>query len=326
MKLLFRKLKWAMGRSATGRSRLLLLGIALSIGLVGLLLTYPQFTLPLLLLGTGCATWATCIEPRWVRRRQFIHPVRGLKTGEVIRLIMLGDLHVGAPHFGERALQKVLRRVEDERADALILVGDYVIQGVLGGRPVPIERTAALLAETQLPTVAVIGNHDVWGNRERIRNALVAEGAIVLENADQLLQVGDLALHIVGLDDESTGTPDPQAAFPDTLPTAPLLVLAHDPATFQRDMPLQGDLLLAGHTHAGQVRIPGIGALIVPGRSPLSWSHGWTQTSNGPLYVTSGLGTSIVPIRFFAPPEYVVIDLVAFERSCLSNSAGPATL
>ena len=74
-------------------------------------------------------------------------------------------------------------------------------------------------------------------------------------------------------------------------------------------MPYRSDLCLAGHTHAGQVRIPGIGALILPGKSPLKWSYGWIKTDNGPLYVTSGFGTSIAPIRFCAPPEYVFINL-----------------
>ena len=80
-------------------------------------------------------------------------------------------------------------------------------------------------------------------------------------------------------------------------------------------MPYESDLCLAGHTHACQVRIPGVGALVLPGKSTLSWSYGWINTDNGPLYVTSGFGTSIAPIRFCAPPEYVFINLESSKES-----------
>jgi len=266
-------------------------------------------------LALACGTWAAFVEPRRVQRQHFSHEVRGLRPDQRLRLAILGDLHVGAPHFGEAALTQVLQRVCQEKVDALILVGDYVIQTMPGGRPVPIERTAELLAETGLPIVAIIGNHDVWDGRERIKTALTDVGAVFLDNEHTLLQLGEQPLCVVGLDDESTGRPDPPAAFPEVPPEVPVLILAHDPSTFMKAMPYPGDLLLSGHTHGGQIRLPGVGALVVPGRSPLRWAHGWTKTQSGPLYVTSGLGTSVVGLRFCCPPEYVVMDLVPLSTS-----------
>jgi predicted MPP superfamily phosphohydrolase len=310
MSQLSTRLKWAMKQRATGLLRLLIGTALVLVCLYQLAIHAPWIFFGVVLIGTGCGIWATCFEPRWVHRRHFVHEVRGLRPGERVRLAVLGDLHVGAPHFGEEALERVVDRVIDEDVDALILVGDYVIQEVLGGRPVPIERIAALLKKAGLPMIAITGNHDFWDGRTRIRAALSAAGAVVLENEHHVLELEGVKLCVVGLEDESTGKPNPHAAFPSQRPDHPLLVLAHDPATFLRNMPLPGDLLLAGHTHGGQVRLPGVGALVVPGRSPLAWSLGWTETSSGPLYVTSGLGTSLLPMRFFCPPEYVVLELV----------------
>ena len=157
--------------------------------------------------------------------------------------------------------------------------------------------------------MAIIGNHDIWEGRTHIKDALKHAGIVVLDNQHHMLRLRDVELCIVGLDDESTGKPNPQIAFPTTPPTGPVIVLAHDPATFKRTLPHAGSLLLSGHTHGGQIRMPVLGALVIPSHAPLSWALGWTLTDSGPLYVTSGLGTSVVPLRFCCPPEYVIMDL-----------------
>ena len=310
MRSLFNKIKWAANQrpSGVGRTLLLLLTILLALAW---LFQHSKAGLTGVLVGSlGCGAWALFVEPRKLRRRHFIHPVQGLKPNQRLRLAILGDLHVGALHFGEQALRRVIERVQTEQVEMLILVGDYVIQRMPGGRPVPIEKTAAMLAETGLPTVAILGNHDIWEGRQHIETALNDAGIETVVNHYCRLRIGDMELCVVGLDDESTGQPNPAEAFPSEPPTGPLIILAHDPATFKREMPRTGDLLLSGHTHGGQVRIPGLGAILIPSHAPLKWALGWSQTNAGPLYVTAGLGTSVLPIRFLCPPEYVIIDLV----------------
>ena len=86
----------------------------------------------------------------------------------------------------------------------------------------------------------------------------------------------------------------------------------HDPGAFlsaAREM--KHALALAGHTHGGQVSLPLLGAMIIPGRSPRHWARGWVELASGPLYVSAGVGTSILPVRFGAPPEFLVLGLGA---------------
>ena len=257
--------------------------------------------------------WSVLIEPRWVQRREFIHRVPQFSESTEIKLAILGDLHIGSPYATLEALQKLLDIIMSEKPDVLILVGDYVIQGVIGGTHVHITEVVKLLDTVDIPCVAIIGNHDVKDGRQDIHDAFANSKIDFLENQHCTVTIRNQVITFVGLDDESTGKPDPEEAFPAERPSHTTICLAHDPATFLREMLYRSDLCLAGHTHAGQVRIPGIGALILPGKSPLSWSYGWIETDNGPLYVTSGFGTSIAPIRFCAPPEYVFINLECQE-------------
>ena len=73
-------------------------------------------------------------------------------------------------------------------------------------------------------------------------------------------------------------------------------------------------LSLAGHTHGGQVFVPGIGAIITPGDAPSNWAKGWTEFELGSLFVSQGVGTSILPIRFNAPPEFIILNLCSFMK------------
>lgn len=223
-------------------------------------------------------------------------------------MAVLGDLHIGSPYATLDKLREILGLIVSENPDILVLVGDYVIQGVVGGTHVPIQEVVNVLDEMELPIVAIIGNHDVRDGRKGIHEAFEGSSIQFLENESWTTTLKGQQVTFVGLDDESTGTPLPEKAFPPHIEGL-LITLAHDPATFLRGLPHRAELCLAGHTHGGQVRIPGIGAIALPGKSPLKWSYGWVDTPNGPLYVTSGFGTSIAPIRFCAPPEYVFITL-----------------
>jgi len=272
--------------------------------------THPYGILWTTLIFVVAGGWSVFIEPRWVQRREYQHPIQHTIENS-IKLAVIGDLHIGSPYATLDRLQDLLSAIVEEKPDVLVLVGDYVIQGVIGGKHVHISKVVELIEAVDVPTVAIIGNHDVKDGREEIHAAFEEATVHFLENEHCTLPIKEKNITFVGLDDESTGHPKPLVAFPKQNATNITICLAHDPATFLRPMPYQSDLCLAGHTHAGQVRMPGIGALVLPGKSPLSWSYGWVKTDNGPLYVTSGFGTSIAPIRFCAPPEYVFINLVS---------------
>jgi predicted MPP superfamily phosphohydrolase len=93
------------------------------------------------------------------------------------------------------------------------------------------------------------------------------------------------------------------------LPEQPTIVLAHDPAWFAT-VSAGSHLTLAGHTHGGQVSLPGLGIVTNSSKAPLRWSHGLVVERGRYLYVTSGIGTSVLPVRWRVPPEFVVLDVM----------------
>jgi predicted MPP superfamily phosphohydrolase len=115
---------------------------------------------------------------------------------------------------------------------------------------------------------------------------------------------------IAGIADEGTRAPNPVLTVFRIPPGDPVIAIAHDPAVFF-DMPDRVALTLAAHLHGGQIYLPFIGALRTPGRAPRAWAYGRTVDHGRDLVVTSGIGTSIIPVRFNMPPEILVVTLSA---------------
>ena len=126
------------------------------------------------------------IEPGWVVTRETRVPIaRWPEELGPLRIAALADLHTGAPHITVEKVREIVASVNAERPDLIVLLGDYVIHGVAGGRFVPIEQTAAALRDLRAPlgVFAVLGNHDWWYDGSRCGRALEAAGIHVLEDA-----------------------------------------------------------------------------------------------------------------------------------------------
>jgi hypothetical protein len=174
---------------------------------------------------------------------------------------------------------------------------------------VPPHTIAAILAHLQAPmgSFAVLGNHDIDYGAAEVHAALRAHQIAVLEDEGRTLAFEDARFDLIGIPDARTGRPQADAALR-SISKRPALVLAHDPIWFTH-LPAGPHLMLSGHTHGGQIHLPGIGPLVNKSRAPLRWTYGLVVEGGRHLYVTSGIGTSGLPIRFGMPPEYVVIDL-----------------
>ena len=255
----------------------------------------------------GIAGWSVGIEPGWLQQRQLVLAAPAW-TGPPLTIAVAADFHVGAPHAGLPMLQRVVDELNAARPDLVLLPGDFVIQGVLGGQPVAPEDIAAVLAGLTAPlgVFATLGNHDWWLDGERVRKALETAGIQVIDNRALPLASADGRLWLAGIGDDMTGHARPDAAFAGVPADARLIVMMHDPANAAA-LPPQTVVAFAGHTHGGQVRLPLIGALITPGRAPRRHSWGWIPDAPAPTWVTAGIGTSILPIRFNCPPETVVL-------------------
>jgi predicted MPP superfamily phosphohydrolase len=267
----------------------------------------------LTVLGLLLAIWGFLIEPGLLLVSHVtIETAKWPAALPPLRVVAVADVHAGAPYVGEVKLDRIVAEVNAQNPDVVLLLGDYVIQHVLLGTPMPPDTIASHLAGLRAKhgVFAVLGNHDWYDGGKRVWRALENVGIRVLENSAVPLLGSEDRVWLAGIADDSTRHPHPAGTFKPIPDGAAVVALTHDPAVFP-DIPARAALTVAGHTHGGQVSIPFWGALFIPGRSPLRYAYGHIAENGNDLYVTSGIGTTALPVRFNAPPEIVVITLRA---------------
>lgn len=262
----------------------------------------------ILIVLSGLGIWGFFIEPGMLRER---HESVAAWPGPKLKIAFFSDLHAGAPHINEKYIRDLIRRINEHNPDIILIGGDLVINGVVGGEHFPIEKLAPFLKDlkARLGVFAVLGNHDWWNDGPKIQNILQENGIVVLENESRFIKTdSDFGFWLVGIGDDFTKHADAPKAISQITADGPRILFMHDPAAiFQMNSPFF--LALAGHMHGGQIFIPGIGALVTPGAAPKSWAQGWIEFELGSIFISKGVGTSILPIRINSVPEYVVLEL-----------------
>ena len=247
-------------------------------------------------------------EPRHVRlTRPAVALRRWPEHLDGLRVAVIADLHTGAPHVSLGKVSRVVQRVNAERPDLVALLGDYVDAQVAGATRVAPAAVAAALGRLRAPlgVVAVLGNHD-WaeGGRE-IASALSGAGIAVLDN--DAVPAGR-GLWVAGVADAGVREPDLEAALAAPPADAPVVLLSHNPDLFQR-VPERVSLTLSGHTHGAQVDLPVVRDKLTPSRFGARYAGGVFEEGNRVLFVSRGIGTSRLPVRFLAPPEVALLEL-----------------
>jgi hypothetical protein len=257
------------------------------------------------------ASYVFAIEPsRLVVNRQELSLPNWPIALSGLRVMLLSDIHIGSPFWDLARERELVERANAEHPDLVLLGGDYSIDDVVGGRFVPIEPIAAELGKLRAPlgVIAVLGNHDWWNGGQRARVALEANGIKVLSDEVALLRARQTNFVVLGMADIEVRTRAPNASLDLAPPGLPLLALVHEPDVFAQ-MDGRPALTLAGHTHGGQVRLPFLGRPIVPSQYGQRYAAGQIVENGRHLFVTTGLGTSIWPVRFRVPPEIALLTL-----------------
>jgi uncharacterized protein len=255
--------------------------------------------------------WAFWLEPRSLRVREYaLAPPGWPRALAGLRVAVLTDLHVGSPFNDLARLRGVVEETNAARPDLVLLTGDLLILGIIGGTYVPPEQIVAELTRLAAPLGiwATLGNHDWWRDGTRMRGALEAAGIRVLENDAARITRGDAAFWLAGISDFWAGGYDVAAALAQVTDDAPIVAMTHNPDVFP-EVPARVALLVAGHTHGGQVWLPLVGRPIVPSVYGQRYAAGHVVEGGRHLFVATGIGTSILPVRFMVPPEVSILVL-----------------
>ncbi|WP_444927960.1 metallophosphoesterase [Microbulbifer sp. TRSA002] len=262
-------------------------------------------------IGLLLAVWAFIVEPASFRiNEDDIVVDTWPKECNGLRVAILADLHVGSPYKGRKSLQNLVEAVNKSQPDLILLPGDFVIQGVVGGKFVPPEDAAGILKELKAPmgVFAVLGNHDWWLDAARVEQSLASQGISVLEDKSVSLVSSECKLRLVGISDFWEGPHDVKKAMQGIDEGETILAFTHNPDIFP-ELPAELSLTIAGHTHGGQVYLPFIGRPIVPSSYGQRFAIGHVVEGDKHLYVSPGVGTSILPVRFLVPPEVTVLSI-----------------
>jgi hypothetical protein len=274
---------------------------------------FRVFVLGLLSVALVLAVWGFIAEPASLRVREYRLEIPRWPAGRAgMRVALIADLHVGSPFNGLSKLDEVVTRANAARPDLVLIAGDLVIQDVMGGRFVPPESIAPMLGRLRAPlgVYAVLGNHDRWLDGPRVLRALRRARIPVLEDRAIEISRGGPAFWLVGISDLWTSRHDVRGALAQVPPGPPVLAFMHNPDVFPR-IPSRVSLTLAGHTHGGQVNLPFFGRLIVPSHYGERYAIGHVVEGGRHLFVTPGIGTSILPVRFRVPPEISILRLMS---------------
>ncbi|TCZ86046.1 metallophosphoesterase [Lysobacter sp. N42] len=229
-----------------------------------------------------------------------------------LRIDHVSDIHTGSPHNGLDNLDRIVDRLVASDAQAVVMTGDYVILSVFLGTyvgPEPIARRLRRLTARK-PVYAVLGNHDWWKNGQQIRETFASAGVVMLEDEARHVTLGGCPVWIVGIGDLWEARHDVAKAFSMVAGPDPAIAITHNPALFPQ-MPSRGLLMLAGHTHGGQISLPGVGQPAMWGKEEGRYVVGHYEDDGQHLFVSPGIGTSIVPVRIGMPPEISRLTLRA---------------
>ncbi|MBV9210018.1 MAG: metallophosphoesterase [Acidobacteria bacterium] len=266
----------------------------------------------LLFIALFLVLWAFVIEPNQVTINQTEIKLPAWPAPFAhLKIAAISDLHGGMRYINEAKLEKVVEMTNATEPDLIVLLGDFIARNRDEGLLMTPETIAGKLKglRAKYGVYAVLGNHDWTFNGERVTRALEGAGIHVLENDVAQIQKDGQTLWLLGVPDFWMRQPiDIRPALAKINAPGPIIALTHNPDVFPT-LPPNVILTLAGHTHGGQVNIPFYGRPIVPSQYGERYAAGYIQENNRHLFVTTGIGTTGLAVRFRVPPEIAVLTI-----------------
>lgn len=280
-------------------------------------------------LGALCLAYSYFIEPnRLVVTKEEIK-IKGWDPAfDGLRIAMISDIHGGSNGASAENIRRVVETTNAQNPDLIVLLGDYISQGRTRQprheRPLlmPMSEVADNLAglHARLGVFAVLGNHDGWYGDDEIAAELTRIGYRVLQNEIVPIEQNGKKLRIFGMKDhlELDSWQSFDGMVRSVVAANPkdgqIIVLEHSPdilyiLNYWKDLNPDLKLMLAGHTHGGQVWLPILGAPFVPSSVGQRYAQGHVNEEGVDMFVTSGIGTSILPFRFMVPPEVAIVTI-----------------
>lgn len=252
------------------------------------------------------AIYITLVEPYWMKITH--REIRISKLNRPIRILFLSDLQLK----GEYGIREkwILNQAKELSFDIVLTTGDLFDKPE--GMPAAVEFMSQF--PPRAPTYAVLGNWEHWSKADltQYKIELAKRKVHLLVDENDTFEWNGSTISILGVNDSSQNLHNLPLAMKGTTPDSFRILLAHGPVIFPLAAPNAIDFMLAGHTHGGQVRIPFMDPFYLPpGCGP--YSYGTYKQGKSTMLVTSGVGTSILPVRFWCRPEIVVITLTPLK-------------
>lgn len=264
----------------------------------------PQTPLRTFALNLTAAARSALTEPyRLTIEHQQIHLRRLPKALDGFRIVQLSDIH-HSRFTSRQIIERAVQTATSLQPDIIALTGDYISKERAYAAP-----CAEILGKLRARhgVYAVLGNHDHWTDAALITDLFRAEGITVLINQGMRFEKNGAAFWLAGVDDTMVGLEDLPLAMAGSSEDEMKLLLAHNPIILRRAARAGVDLVLSGHTHGGQVSL--MSDRNAAGRPRRRVLKGLASEGETQIYVTRGLGTVVLPVRFGCPPEVSLLEL-----------------